>query len=192
MPRAGLARDDVIAGAAALSDEVGYQALTMGLLAQRLGVRPPSLYKHVESLAEVQHGIATLAMTELGERIRDVLQGRAGLDALGALLTATRAYVTEHPGRYAATVGAGFTGPDDPLLAASTRVIGSIAAVLRGYGVGEGEMDHAIRTIRCTLHGFASLQASGGFQWTGDPEESFGWMIGFIDRGLRASRSAAR
>lgn len=192
MPRAGLARDDVIAGAAALSDEVGYQALTMGLLAQRLGVRPPSLYKHVESLAEVQHGIATLAMTELGERIRDVLQGRAGLDALGALLTATRAYVTEHPGRYAATVGAGFTGPDDPLLAASTRVIGSIAAVLRGYGVGEGEMDHAIRTIRCTLHGFASLQASGGFQWTGDPEESFGWMIGFIDRGLRASRPAAR
>lgn len=192
MPRAGLTRDDVIAGAAALSDEVGYQALTMGLLAQRLGVRPPSLYKHVESLAEVQHGIATLAMTELAERIRDVLQGRAGLDALGALLTATRAYVTEHPGRYAATVGAGFTGPDDPLLAASTRVIGSIAAVLRGYGVGEGEMDHAIRTIRCTLHGFASLQASGGFQWTGDPEESFGWMIGFIDRGLRASRSAAR
>jgi AcrR family transcriptional regulator len=192
VPRAGLTRDDLIAEAAALSDEVGYQALTMGLLAQRLGVRPPSLYKHVGSLADVQRGIATLAMTELGERMRDVLQGRAGLDALRALLTATRAYVTEHPGRYAATVGAEFTGPGDPLLAASTRVIGSIAAVLRGYGVSEGEMDHAIRTIRCTLHGFASLQASGGFQWAGDPEDSFAWMIGFIDRGLRASRSAAR
>jgi AcrR family transcriptional regulator len=192
VPRAGLTRDDVIAEAAALSDEVGYQALTMGLLAQRLGVRPPSLYKHVASLAEVQHGIATLATAELGERIRDALQGRAGRDALGALLTAARGYVTEHPGRYTATVGAEYAGPDDPLLAASARVIGSIAAVLRGYGVGEQEMDHAIRTIRCTLHGFASLQASGGFQWTGDPEESFAWMIGFIDRGLRAAGSPAR
>jgi hypothetical protein len=46
-------------------------------------------------------------------------------------------------------------------------------------------MNHAIRTIRCTLHGFAMLEASGGFQWDADPDESFDWMIRFIDRGLR-------
>ncbi len=46
-------------------------------------------------------------------------------------------------------------------------------------------MDHAIRTIRCTIHGFAVLEASGGFQWSNDPGESFEWMIRFIDRGLR-------
>jgi hypothetical protein len=74
-----------------------------------------------------------------------------------------------------------------PLLAAGARLIDSIAAVLRGYSVGEGEMTHAIRTIRCTLHGFAALQASAGFQWSGDPDETFDWMIRFIDRGLRAT-----
>jgi hypothetical protein len=47
-------------------------------------------------------------------------------------------------------------------------------------------MVRAIRTIRCTLHGFAALQASDGFQWSGDPDETFGWMIRFIDHGLRA------
>jgi Tetracyclin repressor-like, C-terminal domain len=73
-----------------------------------------------------------------------------------------------------------------PLLQASTRLIDSIGAVLRGYGIGDDEMDHAIRTIRCTVHGFAVLQASSGFQWTGSPGESFDWMIHFIDRGLRA------
>jgi hypothetical protein len=130
-------------------------------------------------------------MTQLGDAVRDAMQGRAGRDALTALLTATRAYVTAHPGRYTATIGAEFTGPDDPLLAASARVIDSIAAVLRGYGVGEVEMVHAIRTIRCTLHGFAALQASNGFQWSGDPDETFDWMIGFIDRGLRAIRTPA-
>jgi AcrR family transcriptional regulator len=163
----------------------------MGLLAERLGVRTPSLYKHVDGLADLQHGVATLAMTELGDAARDAMQGRAGRDALTALLTATRAYVTAHPGRYTATTGAEFTGPDDPLLAASTRLIGSIAAVLRGYGVGEAEMTHAIRTIRCTLHGFAALQASDGFQWSEDPGETFDWMIRFIDRGLRAIPASA-
>ena len=187
MPRAGLTRGDVVAAGAALADEIGYQGVTMGLLAERLGVRTPSLYKHVDGLADLQHGIATLAVTELGEAARDAMQGRAGLDALTALLTATRAYVTAHPGRYTATIGAESTGPDDPLLVATTRLIDSIAAVLRGYGVGEAEMVHAIRTIRCTLHGFAALQASDGFQWSGDPGETFDWMIHFIDRGLRAT-----
>ena len=185
MPRAGLTGDSVVASEAELADEIGYQGVTMGLLAGRLGVRTPSLYKHVGSLADVQHRLATLAMTELGEVIRDAVQGRAGLDALASLLTAVRTYVTAHPGRYLATIGAEFTGPDDPLLAAGTRVINSIAAVLRGYGISEEEMDHALRTIRSTMHGFAMLEASRGFQWDADPDESFAWMIGFIDRGLR-------
>ena len=185
MPRAGLTGDDVVVSAAGLADEIGFQGVTMGLLADRLGVRPPSLYKHVDGLADVQHRLATLAMTELGEVIRDAVQGRAGRDALAAMMTAVRGYVSAHPGRYAATVGAEFTGPDDPLLAAGTRVISSIAAVLRGYGIAESEMNHAIRTLRSTMHGFAMLEASRGFQWDADPDESFEWMIGFIDRGLR-------
>ncbi len=185
MPRAGLTGDDVVSSAAGLADEVGYAGVTMGLLADRLGVRSPSLYKHVDGLADLQHRLATLAMTEFGDVLGDAAQGRAGLDALTAMLTAARAYVTAHPGRYVATTGAGFDGPDDPLLVAGTRVINTIAAVLRGYGISDAEMNHAIRTIRCTLHGFAMLEASGGFQWDADPDESFDWMIGFIDRGLR-------
>ena len=88
MPRAGLTGGDVVAAAAGLADETGYTSLTMGLLADRLGVRPPSLYKHVGGLADLQHRVAILAMTELGEVIRDAVQGRAGFDALAALLTA--------------------------------------------------------------------------------------------------------
>ena len=185
MPRAGLSSQDVVAAAAELADELGYKELTMGLVAQRLGIRTPSLYKHVDDLADLRHRLATQAMTELGEVVRDALQGRSGLDALTALLTAFRAYVTDHPGRYAATTGARFTGPDDPLQMASSRLLGSIAAMLRGYGVADSEMDHAIRTLRCTIHGYAALQAADAFQWTGDPDETFAWMIRFLDRGLR-------
>jgi AcrR family transcriptional regulator len=186
VPRAGLTSDDVIAAAAALADEIGFQGVTMGLLADRLGVRPPSLYKHVSSLADVRHGVATLAAAEMSEVIRDAVQGRSGSDALAALMTASRGYIKTHPGRYMATTGVEATGPDDPLLAGSDRVIGSMAAVLRGYGIGEDEMDHALRMLRSTMHGFAILEVSGGFQWDADPDESYKWLIGFVDRGLRS------
>jgi AcrR family transcriptional regulator len=185
VPRTGLSGAEIIATAAALADEAGFAGVTMGLLAERLGIRPPSLYKHVASLADLQHRVATLAMTEVGEQIRDAVQGLAGRDALAALMTALRTYVTEHPGRYLATIGAVAHGPDDPLVLAADRVIDSIAAVLRGYGIGDAEMTDAIRVLRSTMHGFAMLEASGGFQWDREPDQSFTWMIGFIDRGLR-------
>jgi AcrR family transcriptional regulator len=184
VPRIGLAGPAVITAAAGLADEVGYQQLTMGLLAERLGVRPPSLYKHVNGLADLQHRIATLAMTELADRLSDAIGGRSGRDALAAFATAFRDYVIRYPGRYTATIGAEVAGPDDPLLAASARVLATIAAVLRGYDVPAEQTDHALRTLRSMFHGFATLQAAHAFQWAADTEDSFQWLIDFVDRGL--------
>ena len=45
-----------------------------------------------------------LALTELGDALRDALKGRAGRDALSAAARTIRAFVIEHPGRYAATI----------------------------------------------------------------------------------------
>ncbi|MEV0408489.1 TetR/AcrR family transcriptional regulator [Actinoallomurus sp. NPDC050550] len=185
MPRGRLTATDVVRAGAELADEVGYQDLAMGALAQRLGVRTPSLYKHVDGLDDLRRRIAALAMTELGEAVRAAIQGNAGSDALAAFARAFATYVTAHPGRYTATIGAELTGPGDDLYDASARVLESMAAILRGYGVEESEMDHALRTLRCLFHGFAALQASNGFQWSGGVDESFDWMIGFVDRGLR-------
>jgi AcrR family transcriptional regulator len=185
VPRVGLNTADVVAAGAVMADEVGIDAVSLASLAERLGVKPPALYKHVENLGDLQHRIAAQAMTELGETLRDALQGKAGSEALAAMFGAMRRYVAEHPGRYSATVGAEFQGQDDPLLAASVRVIRSIGAVLAGYGVPPGETDHAIRALRCVIHGFALLQAANAFQWGNDADESFAWMIRFVDAGLR-------
>jgi AcrR family transcriptional regulator len=185
VPRAGLSTADVVAAAAAMADEAGYGAVALAPLAARLRVKPPALYKHVESLGDLRHRIAALAVAELAEVLRDALQGKAGQQALEAMFTAFREYVAAHPGRYSATVGAEFHGPDDPLYVESLRVITSIRAVLSGYGITPNDLDHAIRTLRSLIHGFALLQTVSGFQWSNDPDESFAWMIRFTDKGLR-------
>ncbi len=192
MPRAGLNTSEVVSSAAELADETGIGSVSLAAVAGRLGVKAPALYKHVDGIDDLRRRIATLAMTELGDALRDALQGKSGGDAIGALFTVVQSYIAKYPGRYDATTGAEFQGQDDPLLVAATRVIGSIRAVLSGYGIGPGELDHAIRMLRCTTHGYAMLQAANGFQWSNDPDESVAWMIRFFDAGLTAVGHNAR
>jgi AcrR family transcriptional regulator len=192
VPRAGLSPASVTEAGALLADEVGFDQLSMGLLAERLGVKTPALYNHVTSQAQLAHRIAILATTELADAIRDATQGRAGRDALVAGAQAMRRYVREHPGRYAAGNAARPAGPDDALMAAADRVLTSWAAMLRGYRLDPDQEIHALRTLRSMLHGFATLEAAGGFQLDAPVDASFAWMITFIDHGLQAAAPAGQ
>ena len=187
MPKAGLSPAAVTEAAAALVDEIGFEQLSMGAVAERLGIKTPSLYKHVTSQAELAHRIATLAMIEFGDAIRDAIAGRAGTDALIAGAQAMRTFVKEHPGRYAAGNAARANGPDDPIIAAAGRVMETWAAMLRGYQIDPDQEIHAMRMLRSSLHGFAELEVAGGFQMGADVDESFNWMIDLIDHSLRST-----
>lgn len=185
MPRVGLDPAAVVAAGAALADEVGLANLTMGLLAERVGVRTPSLYKHVGGLEDLNRRIAVLALKETADAVGSAVQGYAGRDALAAAARAFRVFVVEHPGRYSATIGMEPSGPDDPLATAGQGLHAAFMAVLRGYEIADADVDHALRMLRSLCHGFATLQAAGGFQWSADIDESFEWLIAFADRGLR-------
>jgi AcrR family transcriptional regulator len=191
VPRAGLDPAAVVVAAAGLADEVGLANVTMGLLAERLGVRAPSLYKHVSSQADLNRRIAALALVELGDALRDALQGRSGRDALAAAARTIRAYVIEHQGRYAATIRLDADSPDDPVAAAGARVLDSLSAVLAGYQLDPADTVHALRLLRSLFHGFAVLEAAGGFQMDTDVDESYAWLVAFVDRGLTAKPSSA-
>jgi AcrR family transcriptional regulator len=190
MPRARLTPASVTEAAAELVDEIGFDQLSMGVLAERLGVKTPSLYKHVTGQADLAHRIAVLAMNQLADAIRDATQGRAGRDALAAGAQAMRTCVLEHPGRYAAGNAARVSGPDDPLVPVVDRVLASWAAMLRGYRLDPSQEIHALRMLRSMLHGFATVEAAGGFQIDASVDESFTWIIDFLDHGLRATSTA--
>ncbi|ANY10181.1 TetR family transcriptional regulator [Pseudonocardia sp. HH130630-07] len=160
--------------------------MTMGQLAQRLGVRTPSLYKHVAGQQELRREIAVLVSNEVADLVGTAIRGRSGRDALAAGMRSYRDYVVAHSGRWATTTAVRLQGPDDPMAAAVTRQLDSFAALLSGYAVPEDQMVHAMRTVRSLFHGFASIQAAHGFQLDVDVDESFEWLIEITDRGLRA------
>lgn len=186
MPRAGLAPASVTEAGAALVD---VDQLSMVTLAERLGVKTPSLYKHVDSLADLTHRIAVLATTEVTDALRDATQGLAASDALSAAAHVWRAYGRDHPGRYAAANNARPTGPDDPLVAANNRLLASLSAVLRGYQLDPSQQIHALRTLRSSLHGFVTLEAASRFTLDTDIDQSFTWMVTLLDHGLRTAKT---
>ncbi|MFF3331034.1 TetR-like C-terminal domain-containing protein [Streptomyces sp. NPDC002888] len=162
MPRAGLTTDRVVAAAADLADEVGFENVTVSALARRFGVKDASLYSHVRNLNDLRTRMAFLAGGEMIDRIATAVAGRAGKDALAAFAGAYRAYALEHPGRYAATQ----IRVDQALVAESPalrRTAEITYGMLRAYGLTEPDLTDAVRLLRSTFHGYCALEATGGF-----------------------------
>ncbi len=183
MPRAGLTRQGVIGEAARVADEIGYDRLTLAAIAQRFGVAVPSLYKHVDGLDAVRRGLAVLAVGELGDALA-AAAGAADGDRLGAMADAYRRFARSHPGRYAATLRAAEPG-DAEHAAAGEAVLGTVLAVLAGYGLTGADAIDAARALRAALHGFVALEAVGGFGIPQDVDRSFARMVDALDAALR-------
>ena len=191
MPRrAGLDQASVVEEAARLLNEEGIEQLSLGRLAERLGVRTPSLYNHVAGLPGLKHDLALYCSRELLVRLTRATIGKARQEAIFALASAYRDYAREAPARYALTLQA--PGPDDQQLQDLARQNVDIArAVLAPYKLSEEETIHAIRSLRSIVHGFISLEIVGGFGMPVDPDASFHWLISMFVTGLEQRSSAS-
>lgn len=188
MPRQGLDTERVLDAAVELADE-GLDQLSFARLAERLQVRPPSLYNHVDGRAALMRLITLRGLDELSEVIATAAAGRAGEDALRATAHAYRDYARAHPGVYEATLAA-VVAPDPELHAAADRLLGLLRAILRGWQLDGDEAVDAIRAIRSAMHGFVALERAGGFAMPRDVDASFDAMIDTLGAGI-AQRAAS-
>ena len=184
----GVDRAKVIAAAAELADTHGLDQLTLAQVAAQVGIRLPSLYNHVDGLAGLRRELALLGVRELGESMAQAAIGKAGDEAVHALAQAYRAYVTTHPGRYAAGIRAA-PADDAELAALGARVVAIVVAVLHPYGLHNDDAIHAVRGLRSIVHGFATLESAGGFGIPLDVDESFRRLVAAYIVGLRADRA---
>jgi AcrR family transcriptional regulator len=189
MPRAGLTPDAVIDAAAAIADADGLEAVTLARLAADLGVRPPSLYKHVDGLDAVRRALAVRGVAEANHRIASATVGKARDDAMFALAHAYWQFARERPGLYAASLRAARAGEKD-VAAAGEALLGTVLSVLSGYGIKGDDALHATRGLRAIIHGFVSLDAAGGFRLKLDLGESFDRLLAAFAKDLAARGGA--
>ena len=181
--RAGLDQASVVEAAVKLIDEEGIEQLSLGRLAERLGVRTPSLYNHVAGLPGLKHDLTLYCLHDLLDLILRSTVGKSRAEAIFALADAYRAYAREAPGRYALTVQAPDPG-DQEVQALAQQLVDVVRAVLAPYRLSEEVAIHAIRGLRSIVHGFISLEVAGGFAMPVDLDASFHWLINLFISGL--------
>ncbi|HXA34631.1 MAG TPA: TetR/AcrR family transcriptional regulator [Acidimicrobiales bacterium] len=99
----------VVEAARRLLESEGPDALTMRRLADVLGIRAPSIYKHFPGKPAVELAMIEDALVELGTALHRVVARVDPGEAVAALLCAYRAYALAHPNLYRLATGAGLS-----------------------------------------------------------------------------------
>ena len=90
---------EVVAAGRRLLEEEGVEALTMRRLADRVGIRAPSLYKHLPDKAALEAAIIATGLEDAAAAFEAAVEG-AGGGGLAALAAAYRRFALEHPHLY--------------------------------------------------------------------------------------------
>ena len=202
MGRPGLNRAAVIAAAADLADELGFDAVTISVLARHLGVRSPTLYSHITGATDLRTAVTAYVLGELADTTSAAMSAGEGRDLLVAYATAIRDFARRSPGRYDATTrqrippaSSAGSAPDsvDEAIAAGRRNADLALAVVRSYGVAEAAETYAVRLMSSLIHGYVTLELAGSFVHSQPPSETT-WpeVLDDLDRTLERMTTGRR
>lgn len=185
--RARLTKTAVVQAAADLINEEGASALSLNRLAEKLDIRTPSLYNHVDGLPGLQRELAAMNARLLADRMSAAAIGKSGLELFLSVAQAFRSYVKEYPGLYLSTLRSSGKQEirDENLMREEERALKVGLAVMASIGLQGEDAIHALRAFRSTVHGFATLEVAGGFGLPEDCDDSFRRLVDILVAGLQ-------
>ncbi len=190
MTRTPLNASNVIDAAVQLADQGGLESLSIMTLAEHLGVKSPSLYKHIDGLTGLKRELTVRAKRDLAASLARSAVGRSRSHALKELAAAYRGWAKQHPGIYPLTVIP--ADPDNPSdQRVSSELVDLLSVVLAGYELQDDDLIHAIRHVRAVLHGFVDLEARGAFALPVEVETSFSQAVESLVAALDARSTTA-
>ncbi len=148
-------RDEVVAAALRLLETDGEDALTMRRVGDAVGMRAPSLYKHVSGRDELVAALQAEGLRVMGEAFARAQASRNARTRLRALARAYRAMALARPALYRVTTGRPLQR--DQLPAGLEDEVGDVLVDALG-----GDRDRA-RAAWAFAHGMADLELSGRF-----------------------------
>jgi AcrR family transcriptional regulator len=191
--------DDIVQAGRDILETDGLSGLTMQAVANRVGVRAPSLYKRVRSRSDLLGLIAEATARELGESLeavaRDGAVHRSGAHPdprreIIELARAFRVFAHAHPAGFHLIFAPGpdVTNPDLGLLAQASSRLMRVAAELAGT---DNALD-AARTLTAWASGFVSMELAGAFRLGGDIDRAYEFGSARLADALAATPSPRR
>ncbi|MCP1109519.1 TetR/AcrR family transcriptional regulator [Ohessyouella blattaphilus] len=187
MSRKGLDTETVVKVAAEITDELGFDKVTLKEISERLGVRSPSLYNHIDNLSDLKEMVSTYAMELARDNLVKATRGRTGIDALKEMGRCYIRFAREHAGLYETiqwmNINSGVER--DSLF---SEVVQLVCDIAEGVGTTELEASHIIRTVRSLAHGFASVESHHGFSHPSSVESSYEYALDMFFYGIKVSQ----
>jgi AcrR family transcriptional regulator len=150
-----------------LLDAEGEAALSMRRLAEGMGIRAPSLYKHVPDKATLEVALIADGLAELGATLA------AARQSLPALARAYRAWAIEHRHLYAL-----MTERPLPRERLPEHLEREASAPLLAAAGGE----HRARALWAAAHGLVALEAAQRFPADADLDAAWAALVNAFER----------
>ncbi len=190
--KAGLNRQAVIEEAVRMADEKGIANITLKRLADELGVRSPSLYKHFGGgLDELNKELMLYGWRSLESEITKAAVGKAKDDAIAAICRAYRDFVGRHKGLFEAMQWYNMY-QSEAHLQATQGTVDILFRVLEAYGLTEEQKVHCVRMLRGFLQGFCSIEGHGGFGHSASLDDTFDFALQTVLNGIRDLRGGTQ
>jgi len=174
--------DEIVAAGRILIEASGPEGLNMQEVARMVGVRAPSLYKHVAGRDMLIRRVAEQVVGDLASVLEGAVTGSDPSRDLIALANEFRRFAHANPGAYRLLFRPmpAEWRPDSLLLTAAAAPVVRTASAL----VGTEHSLEAARTVTAWAHGFVSMELSGAFRMGGDVEAAFGFGLETLSRAL--------
>jgi AcrR family transcriptional regulator len=176
--------DEIVRAGRDILESDGLARLSMQAVADRVGVRAPSLYKRVRSRDDLIRLVAEATLVDLATRLNAVAADAAGdaVQRLTALAHSIRAFALESPAGYRLI----FAPPSEQAVASPESITRSASAVLAVAEELAGPEDalEAARTITAWATGFLGMELAGAFRLGGDVDRAYEYGIAKIAAAL--------
>ncbi len=170
--------EQIIGAAREILESDGLAGLTMQAVAERVGVRAPSLYKRVRSRDALIGLVAEATILDLGERLGAIDSSPDPRQDLAALARVFRAFAHERPTGYRLIFGWS-SETAKPGRDASASSVGPLLRITTELA-GPADALSAARTFTAWANGFLSMELAGAFQLGGSVEDAFEYGIAHL------------
>ncbi|MFE1291362.1 TetR/AcrR family transcriptional regulator [Streptomyces sp. NPDC058751] len=148
-------REEILDAALAIADEHGVDAVSMRALADRVGVTPMALYRHVKDKAALLDGMVGRLLAALLPP--EPAEDHTWQERLDALAHACRKVTQQHPWAAHLLFSRPAVTPD------GLRAVDIVYTALIEAGVPEPQVPRLERLISTFVIGFAASEAAGRF-----------------------------
>ncbi len=172
-----ITKEAVITAASEIADNDGLSKLSLKVVAEKLNIKTPSLYNHIDSLDDLMREVAHKGMRTMNDQMTQAGIGNSGDTAIKSISAAYLNYATAHPGIYETIQWAHWHGNSE-----AAAIFDNYKALLEklilSCSFKTQKTDEIMSLLMSMLHGYSSMELGKAHT---NPEVAIKGLIGSIE-----------